>query len=275
MLAPAAASVFITAAQARDLKRWFLRYAAQQVRRHPRHREAMLVKVTHSIRVSRICAAIGSDLGLDRDRLRLARAIGLLHDVARFEQLIRYGTFVDRVSVDHGDLGADLLQATPLVKALSASDRTILLHAVRHHNAAVIPQESEAAVSFYLKLVRDSDKLDIYRVLCDIWLQPHGNEPASEALNLKDSPEVSSPIVAAIEARHIAPMAAVKTTADLLLVRLAWVFDLHFDPTFTHLARLGYAARLAHALPQTPKIGALIKAVHGYLEEKERVAAAT
>lgn len=275
MPAPAAAPVSITTAQTLALKRWFLRYAAHQVRRHPRHREAMLLKVTHSIRVSRICAAIGADLGLDRGRLRLARTIGLLHDVARFEQLIRYGTFVDRVSVDHGDLGADLLQGAPLVKALEASDRAILLNAVRHHNAAVIPKGWDAGVSFYLKLVRDADKLDIYRVLCDIWLQPHGNEPASEALNLKDSGEVSPAIAAAIQARHIAPMAAVKTTADLLLVRMAWVFDLHFDPTFTHLARLGYATRLARALPQTPEIDALIKAVHDYLEAKQRVAAAT
>jgi hypothetical protein len=272
MLAPAAAPVSITPVQARELKRWFLRYAARMVRKHPRHREAMLLKLTHSIRVSRICAAIGADLGLNGTRRRLARTIGLLHDVARFEQLIRYGTFVDRVSVDHGDLGAELLCEAPLVKALTAVDRTILIHAVRHHNAATIPKESDSGVSFYLKLVRDSDKLDIYRVLCDIWLQPHGSEPASEALQLKNSPEVSPEIVAAIEARHIAPMAAVKTTADLLLVRLAWVFDLHFDPSFRQLERLGYTTRLAQALPETREINGLLKIIHGYL--RVRVAAA-
>lgn len=268
MLAPAAAPVSITPVQARELKRWFLRYAAQKVRKHPRHREAMLLKVAHSIKVSRICAAIGADLGLDKDRLRMARTIGLLHDVARFEQLIRYGTFVDRVSVDHGDLGAELLHEASLVKALTTVDRAILIHAVRHHNAAAIPKESEPGISFYLKLVRDSDKLDIYRVLCDIWLQPNGCEPASEALNLTDSPEVSAPIAAAIEARHIAPMVAVKTTTDLLLVRLAWIFDLHFGPSFRQLVRQGYATRLAKALPETQEIGALIKLIQGHLAER-------
>jgi hypothetical protein len=268
MLAPAAAPVSITPVQARELKRWFLRYAARKVRKHPRHREAMLLKVTHSIRVSRICAAIGAELGLDRDRLRLARTIGLLHDVARFEQLIRYDTFVDSVSVDHGDLGAELLCEAPLVKALTADDCAILLHAVRHHNAATIPKESASGIAFYLKLVRDSDKLDIYRVLSRIWLQPNGCEPASEARQLKDSADLSPVIAAAIEARHIAPMEAVETTTDLLLVRLAWIFDLHFGPSFRQLDRLGYATRLAEALPETREIGRLIKIIHGHLAER-------
>ena len=132
MLAPAAAPAAITPAQTLDLKRWFLRYAAHRVRRSPQHREGMGLKVTHSIRVARFCAAIGADLGLRAERLHLARTIGLLHDVARFEQLIRYGTFVDRVSVDHGDLGADILGEEPRVKALTAADRTTLLLSLIH-----------------------------------------------------------------------------------------------------------------------------------------------
>ena len=34
---------------------------------------------------------------------------GLLHDVGRFEQLRRYGTFIDAQSIDHAEFGADRL----------------------------------------------------------------------------------------------------------------------------------------------------------------------
>jgi hypothetical protein len=228
----------------------------------------MVLKLAHSIRVARICSEIGTDLGLDRCRLHLARTVGLLHDVARFDQLIRFGTFVDRVSVDHGALGAELLSAAPLVGALASRDRDLLIHAVRHHNAATVPETDDPDRTFYLKLVRDADKLDIFRLLAEIWLRPGGEEPASEALQLQDLPRVSPSIEAAIQANHIAPMAAVKTRADLLLVRLAWVFDLHFDPTVIRLARQGSVSMLAGTLPQSPSIRNLVTRIETHMANR-------
>ena len=35
--------------------------------------------------------------------IELAGLIGLLHDIARFEQFTKYQTFNDRLSFDHGD----------------------------------------------------------------------------------------------------------------------------------------------------------------------------
>jgi hypothetical protein len=182
--------------------------------------------------------------------------------------LIRFGTFVDGVSVDHGALGAELLDTAPLVNALAARERAILIHAVRYHNAAVISEGRDPQTAFYLKLVRDADKLDILHLLEEIWLKPGGEEPASEALRLQNTPEVSPAIAAAIEAQHIAPMAAVKTRADLLLVRLAWVFDLHFDPAVRRLAHQGSVSALAQTLPPSPSIQSLVKKIESYLSHR-------
>jgi hypothetical protein len=268
MPSPVAAAVSLTHAQALGLKRWFLRYAARKIQRHPSQREAMVLKLAHSIRVSRICVDIGGNLGLQQGSLRLAYVIGLFHDVARFDQLIRYGTFVDRVSADHGAWGADILRGTPLVGDLGARVRDILIHAVRHHNAATLPQAGDPVPTFYLKLVRDADKLDIFRLLAEIWSRPGKEEPASEALQLQDTPAVAAPIEAAIEAQRIAPMAAVKTRVDLLLVRLAWVFDLHFDPTIRRLALQGSVSTLAQTLPESPMILRLVERIQAYLKER-------
>jgi hypothetical protein len=268
MLTHAAAPVEITKPQALSLKRWFLGYAADRVRRYPRHQEAMVLKIAHSIRVSRLCTTIGTDLGLDQDRLRLAGTIGLLHDAARFEQLIRYGTFVDRESVDHGALGADLLRETPWVKALAATDRAILLHAVRHHNAAAIPRECDPGVSFYLQLVRDSDKLDIYHVISSLKWTRDGRSPATEAFGLSNAPEVTPAIAMAIKEGRTAPMAAVRTLADLLLARIAWVYDLHFDPSLKRLEQAGYIPLLAEALPQTTRVKGLVEMVQNHIARR-------
>ena len=62
-------------------------------------------KIGHSIRVMEISREIAKSLNLTEEQVDLATLIGLLHDIARFEQMKRYGTFKDKLSVDHGDLG--------------------------------------------------------------------------------------------------------------------------------------------------------------------------
>jgi hypothetical protein len=175
--------------------------------------------------------------------------------------------------MDHGALGADLLREAPLVKVLTTTDRAILLHAVRHHNAAAIPKESDPGVSFYLRLVRDADKLDIYRVICALRRTRNGVEPATEALQLSKAPEVAPAIATAIEGGQIAPMAAVETQADLLLVRLAWVFDLNFGPSLKRLEQAGYIPLLAAALPQTAPLQRLVGRVNARMDRRLAVEA--
>ena len=54
--------------------------------------------------------SIASSIGLNEEKINLAKLIGLLHDIARFEQYTRYQTFRDIESIDHGNLGAEILQ---------------------------------------------------------------------------------------------------------------------------------------------------------------------
>ena len=60
----------------------------------------------HTFRVAYIADRIAVSLKADRD---FAWLFGLLHDIARFEQQTRYGTFKDAKSVEHAEFGADLL----------------------------------------------------------------------------------------------------------------------------------------------------------------------
>ena len=64
------------------------------------------LKIDHTFRVAEIADRIAAGLGADRDFAWLS---GLLHDIGRFEQVKRYGTFYDAVSIDHAELSADIL----------------------------------------------------------------------------------------------------------------------------------------------------------------------
>ena len=58
-------------------------------------------KQTHSLRVMEISRQIAEGLKLSQEEIELATLIGLLHDIARFEQFTQYHTYRDMESFDH------------------------------------------------------------------------------------------------------------------------------------------------------------------------------
>ena len=71
--------------------------------------EKVKLKIDHTYRVSSLCQQIAVQSGFDKDETELAWLTGLLHDVGRFEQLRRYGTFMDAQSIDQSEFVADNL----------------------------------------------------------------------------------------------------------------------------------------------------------------------
>ena len=59
------------------------------------------LKVEHTYRVAGLCDRIARSLKLSAYDTDLAWLIGILHDVGRFEQIRRFGTFSDADSIDH------------------------------------------------------------------------------------------------------------------------------------------------------------------------------
>lgn len=67
------------------------------------------LKVEHTYRVAELAERIAADEGLTAEDVGLAWLCGLLHDIGRFEQVRRYGTFSDARSESHAALGVHVL----------------------------------------------------------------------------------------------------------------------------------------------------------------------
>ena len=52
-------------------------------------------KYNHSIRVAKICEALAYALNYNKEDIHIAKMIGLLHDIGRFEQLKSTGSYSD------------------------------------------------------------------------------------------------------------------------------------------------------------------------------------
>ena len=68
------------------------------------------LKVEHTYKVADIAEEIADSISeLSKEDVSLCWLIGMLHDIGRFEQMKRFGTFLDSESVDHAELGADII----------------------------------------------------------------------------------------------------------------------------------------------------------------------
>ena len=138
---------------------------ADYVRNYDPQDGKVRLKIVHTYHVEQTAMRIAKDLGLDDDDVLLAALIGLLHDIGRFEQVRRFGDFRDHLTVDHAKLGADLLEGGLL--PLFVEDRQydeIILKAIRMHNRFCIDEPLDERTMLQAKIIRDADKVDIYRV---------------------------------------------------------------------------------------------------------------
>ena len=124
------------------------------------------LKVRHTYKVADISEQIAIDLKLSPQDVDLAWLIGLLHDIARFEQNKRYGTFNDLVSVDHAELGADILFKDGKIRDFIDAEvyGNIIETAIRFHNKYRVDSSLDERTKMFCNIIRDADKLDIFRV---------------------------------------------------------------------------------------------------------------
>lgn len=124
------------------------------------------LKVEHSYKVSKLCETIALYIENADCDPALAWLIGLLHDIGRFEQLRRFHTFQDSLSLDHAALGVDLLFSDGLIRHfIQESDYDdIIRNSIICHSAYSIPSNFSNQDKLYATILRDADKLDILRV---------------------------------------------------------------------------------------------------------------
>ena len=120
-------------------------------------------KIGHTSRVMEWSKKIAESLNLSKEDIDLATLIGLLHDLARFEQRRLYDTFSDSKSVDHGDLAVTILEENEYIRKYIEDNQydDIIKTAVKNHNKFKIEDGLDERTLLHSRIVRDADKLDI------------------------------------------------------------------------------------------------------------------
>ena len=122
------------------------------------------MKQTHSIRVMNVMKKLAEGIGLNQEDIELAKLIGLLHDIGRFDQYTKYKTYKDHLSIDHADLGAEILFSQNQIKEYTEDEKDyeVIKKAIVNHNKYELnTNELTEREELFCKLIKDADKIDI------------------------------------------------------------------------------------------------------------------
>ncbi len=114
--------------------------------------------------VDAVMERLSEALGLDGRMCGLAHLCAVYHDIGRFEQLRRYDTFLDHLSVDHAQMGCEVLRSGGFLDGLPEKDRQMVLKAIANHNRLTVEGGLDEETLLLCRMLRDADKCDIFRV---------------------------------------------------------------------------------------------------------------
>jgi HD superfamily phosphohydrolase YqeK len=233
-----------------ELKIRFEQYVKQFASPDPNIRAALDLKHAHTRRVCEAIVDIGEDEGLSGEDLLMAEATALLHDIGRFEQFRRYKTFSDARSENHALLGVKVIQENAILDGIDLQTAQTILRAVKCHNRASLPARENGRGLLFMKLLRDADKVDIWRVVTDYYRNARHERNQTIELNLPDTPDISDAVFRSLMKGEIVQMKDIGTLNDFKLLQIGWIYDVNFRRTFQIVREKGYLEKIRQALPE-------------------------
>ena len=227
--------------QLAPIAEWFDRYVAGFYGQDPYVNANLQYKECHSRCVRALMLDLGSQLAPEAGGQALAEAIGLLHDVGRFEQFVTYRTYRDSQSVDHAALGVEVLHRHGVLEPLDPSDRDLVDTAIGLHGARELPKGLAGQRLLFARMIRDCDKLDIYRLVTEAYRDYH-KDPAYHDMGVRfpDEPSCTPEVLqATLEGRSVA-FDRLRTLNDLKLMQVGWVYDVNFPATLQRIHQHKY-----------------------------------
>ena len=220
----------------------FTRYAEQ----YDTGNILILHKIEHTFRVAELADRYAAAQGMNASDTNFAWFLGLLHDIGRFEQIRRFGTFVDSQSVDHAELSADILFTDGLIDEFSKEGlpedwRSISETAIRQHNKLNLPDTLDERTRSFAEILRDADKTDIFRVIASI---PFEKRIGSSKASFQETGEASPEVMECVFEHRCVPRNLRRSHFEGRIAHCCMAFELVFEISRRTVREEGYLSAL-------------------------------
>ena len=181
-------------------------------------------KYYHSYRVMDVMELLAKKLNMNEKDIHLAKVIGLLHDIGRFEQDKLFNSFKDG-KFDHGNYGVEVLKENNFLDNfnIDKEDYEVVYKAVDNHNQFKIDDGLTKRELLFAKLVRDADKLDILYVL--------GN-PNIKGILKQDESKIEKELDVSFFNKIPGNIKYVKSKNDGLIIIFGYIYDINFKESY-------------------------------------------
>lgn len=263
---------------------------AEYVRNYDPSDEKIKLKIDHTYRVAGLCQRIAESLGLSEPDVDIAWLLGMLHDIGRFEQIRRFGTFNDVQSVDHAEFGADLLFKEGLIRKFAEGyyeecelarsgneeaeqiiknnehhnkDTGLLELAIRQHNKYRVKEDLTERQRMFCDILRDADKVDIFKVNADIPMEIIYDVTTEE---LK-SGVISKEVLESFYKRETVLKSVRKSAVDHIVGHISLLFELVYKESYRQTKEQGYVYKLLDFKSDVPEVNAEFYNMRKYVDE--------
>ena len=203
---------------------------------------------------------------MNSQMITLAEITGLLHDIGRFEQYTRFETFSDNQSLDHGDLGEEIIEKKLKNKPFDDASLTLIKNATRLHNKKHLSKERPKEDFQLAAIIRDADKVDIYKVVTDHY---QSNDPNTTlTLDLPDDNSYTQRCIDEIKKGVIVTKQGLRNVNDFKLLQISWVFDLNYRKSLELINENQYLDVIFDTLPQDKQIKDIRKQIKQYIKKE-------
>ena len=285
---------------------------AEYVRNYDPSDEKIKLKIDHTYRVAGLCQRIAESLGLSEPDVDIAWLLGMLHDIGRFEQIRRFGTFNDVQSVDHAEFGADLLFKEGLIRkfaegyyeecelARSGDEEAgqaysrqkdcqkdckedcdegklnseqvkcnegklagLLELAIRQHNKYRVKEGLTDKELMFCNILRDADKVDIFKVNADIPMEIIYDVTTEELKNGVITKEVRE----SFYKKETVLKSVRRSAVDHIVGHISLLFELVYKESYRQAKEQGYVYKLLDFKSDVPEVNAEFDDMRKYVDE--------
>lgn len=253
-----------------DLKKAFDVFE-QYLNSFDRDNDKVRLKIVHTYGVVRCARELAIQMQLSETDRELAELIALLHDIGRFEQVVRFDSF-EPATMDHASFGVELLFGKDQWIRSFIEDDTFdscIRDAIAFHSLYRLPEILDERTLLHAKLIRDADKLDNCRVKLEDSIQILLGCSADEAGMLPITDRIYE---TALQAKAIISSERI-TKMDYWVSYIAYFFDLNFAESFRIILEEEYLDRTIDRIPYSnqdtkEKMETLRTFISGYIRKR-------
>lgn len=263
---------------------------AEYVRNYDPSDEKIKLKIDHTYRVAGLCQRIAESLGLSEPDVDIAWLLGMLHDIGRFEQIRCFGTFNDVQSVDHAEFGADLLFKEGLIRKFAEGyyeecelarsgneeaeqiiknnehhnkDTGLIEMAIRQHNKYRVKEDLTERQRMFCDILRDADKVDIFKVNADIPMEIIYDVTTEELKN----GIITKEVLESFYKKETVLKSVRRSTVDHIVGHISLLFELVYKESYRQAKEQGYVYKLLNFKSDVPEVNAEFDDMRKYVDE--------